>query len=310
VTGRARRRIGAATATVAVAVAIACGGIGSGDVQREMALRRSRLAAALASRRGADVATFLDRPLARWLLPGGLAEISGLTLTDDGRLLSHGDERGIVWEIDPRRGVLVKSFSVGERAEHGDFEAIATVGDRLFLLTSKGRLVETREGANGARMPYRRYETGLGKRCELEAMAWDPDAGRLLIPCKRPLHHALKRDDAVVLFRIPLPGAGGDTTMTEIPLDRFTTSLGTRGFHPSDVARVPANGDFVLVAGIERAIAEITPDGRVVWARRLPPALHPQPEGVAVTRDGAIIVSDEARGGTAAITVYPYPAAP
>jgi uncharacterized protein YjiK len=312
VTQAVRRSFRAAAAVVAmVGTALACGVRSGRGVEHEMAIRQSRLAAALRQSRGqAAVATFLDRPLARWLLPGALAEISGLALTDDGRLLAHGDERAVVSEIDPRRGVLVKSFTLGERPVKGDFESIAMVGERLFLLTSKGKLYESREGGNGASMPYKETDTHLGKDCEFEAMTWDPGAKRLLLACKHVHRKRLKRDDAVVLIRIPLPGASGDTTLSEIPLTEFTGPLGTHGFHPSDIARVPMNGDFLLVAGIERALAEITPDGRVVWAHALVAARHPQPEGVVVTRDSTIIVSDEAHGGTAAVTVYAYPTAP
>ena len=42
-------------------------------------------------------------PLARWLLPKELKEISGLALSSDGKLFTHGDELGQIWEIDYRR---------------------------------------------------------------------------------------------------------------------------------------------------------------------------------------------------------------
>ena len=71
-------------------------------------------------------------PLAEWLLPHALQEISGLALTSDDRLLVHDDELGQVWEIDYRRGVLVKRFSIGRGVVKGDFEGI-TVANGAVL---------------------------------------------------------------------------------------------------------------------------------------------------------------------------------
>ena len=60
------------------------------------AAREARLEAAVSS---ADTG-----PIARWILPAQLNEISGVALTTDGRILAHGDQRGAVFAIDYRRG--------------------------------------------------------------------------------------------------------------------------------------------------------------------------------------------------------------
>src|SRR5205814_2130850 len=39
------------------------------------------------------------KPRTRWVLPPDLREISGLALTDDGRLLTHDDERARIVEL-------------------------------------------------------------------------------------------------------------------------------------------------------------------------------------------------------------------
>ena len=73
-------------------------------------------------------------------------------------------------------------------------------------------------------------------------------------------------------------------------------------FHLADV---PA-GNYVLVASLEKALIEITPAGEVVLVRPLPKA-HEQAEGVAITKDSILIVSDEAKQGPAVITLYKWP---
>ncbi len=79
-----------------------------------------------------------------------------------------------------------------------------------------------------------------------------------------------------------------------------------KSFHPSDITIDPFNGDYVLIASKERGLIEITPDGSPVLARALPPN-HSQPEGVAITRDSILILSDEGGADLGTITLYRWP---
>src|SRR5262245_54963359 len=65
---------------------------------------------------------FTETPDVQIQLPQRLREISGLAVTPDGRLFAHGDERAALYEIDPERGRILKSFSLNVR---GDFEGLA-----------------------------------------------------------------------------------------------------------------------------------------------------------------------------------------
>ena len=87
----------------------------------------------------------------RWALPDRLEEISGLSMTQDGRLLAHNDEHSIVYEINPDDGSITKSFQVGDQRKPlvDDFEGIAVSEEQVYLLTSTGRLYAFTEGADG-----------------------------------------------------------------------------------------------------------------------------------------------------------------
>jgi len=301
------------TRACGAAAMVACLLVGSGcDVRRDdlsaligspvAVARETRLEKGLA-KRGAIVADTV--PLAEWLLPHELREISGLALTSDGRLLVHGDELGRVWEVDYRRGVLVKRFVLGDGAVKGDFEGITIAHDRVYLLASNGKLYEFPEGANDAHVDYRVYDTGLRKDCEFEGVAFDPAINSLLLACKRVYDTQFR--DALVIYRWSL---ATDTAARSLPLVvPLAGVIGTNGWkslHPSDITIDPLTGNYVLVASQERALISITPGGAVVFARSLA-ALHHQAEGVAIAKDGVLIVSDEARQGPALITLYKWP---
>ena len=246
-----------------------------------------------------------DEPVARWELPAMLAEISGLALTGDGRLLAHGDETGDVYEIDYRTGLVAKRFSLGPDPLTEDFEAISVRDSVVTLFTSKARLFEFGEGRNESTVPFVTRELALGDDCrEFESAAYAPDGTTLVLACKTPRG----KGKDLLLYRRD----ASDTTSDRFErIDVAIDSIRARGpkwkeFSASDLTFRPDNGNYLLVAGPERGYLEVTPEGRVVVARSLS-GDHPQAEGIAVTRDGLLIIADEAANGRASLTVYAAP---
>ena len=267
----------------------------------ELSARVQRLTASLAST-GGDPSS----PLARWILPRELGEVSGLALTSDGRLLAHGDEWGQIYVIDPRGGALLKRFSIGASGgdTRADFEGITVVGERIVMATSNGMLYEFAEGEDGERVGFVVHDTRLGKECEFEGVAFDSAQGVVVLPCKNVRTRNLK--DQMVLYRWRLEGGDSALGPITIPLRQVIGSNSSKELHPSDVSVDPATGNYVLIAAQEKALIEITPLGDVVSAVALP-GKHKQAEGVALTRDGILIVSDEATTRPASLTLYRWP---
>ena len=264
--------------------------------------REARLKNALSN---ADSAADRDTPLARWVLPKTLREISGLALTRDGRLLVHGDENGQVWEVDYRRGVLLKRFSIGTEVVTADFEGITTAHDMIWLLASNGTLYEFREGANDAHVDYRKHDTNLKKMCEFEGVAFDATLNALLLACKN-IHEKQDRT-AIVIYRWSLKDDSADRlSRLMVPVINIRGENPWTSLQISDITVDPSTGNYVLVASKERALLAITPTGEPVFARALPQH-HEQPEGIAVTKDHVLIVSDEAAKASASITLYRLP---
>ena len=243
-----------------------------------------------------------------WRLPRRLVEISGLAMTGDGRLLAHHDEAGVVFELDTRTGAVVKEFALsdGEAPVPGDFEGIATVEERLYLVTSGGRLYEFRAGADRESVLVTMYATGVGRRCEIEGLAYDASRRALLLLCKQPLGEAPAGRLLVHAWSVDrrqLDENGG----VVLAVGDFARRLGTRGFHPSGVEWHPDSGRLLIVAARQQAIAEVTPDGDVLTVRHFSAGWHRQIEGITFGPDGALIVADEGAGGRGRLTVYPAP---
>ena len=269
------------------------------ELQKIAAARKQDLALRLAT---VDANSDKGMPLAMWIMPAQLREISGLALTSRGTVLTHDDNSGRVSEINPRTGILLKAFSlVGNQKE--DFEAIAIAGNDIYLVASDGKLFRFREGADGQQVQFILFDTGLRKQCEFESLAYEADSTRLLMACKRQLDKQAPKD--LVIYRMPLPLNRATFTVLRVPLQQVIGSNKWKNFRPSDMTIDPFTRNYVIIASHEKGLLVLTPDGDVVRSEPLP-GDHRQPEGVAITKDSILLISDEANVKPAAITLYKW----
>jgi uncharacterized protein YjiK len=269
------------------------------ELQKIAAVRKQELARRIAT---ADAAPEMALPLAMWIMPPQLREISGLALTSRGTVLTHDDNSGRISEIDPKTGILVKAFSlIGNQKE--DFEAITIAGNDIYLMASDGKLFRFREGADGQQVQFMMFDTGLGKKCEFESLAYEPDSTRLVMVCKRTLDKQATKD--LVIYRMPLPLNRGTFSIVQVPLKQVVGSNKWKSFRPSDITIDPFTRNYVIIASHEKGLLVLTPDGDVVRSEPLP-GDHRQPEGVAITKDSILLISDEANVKPAAITLYKW----
>jgi hypothetical protein len=240
-------------------------------------------------------------------LPSSLAEVSGLAFSSDGRLLAHGDERGVVWRYDLESRRPAGRFGL---RDHGgvlraDFEDVTVVDERLFLVTGTGAIYEGRIVPDGQIGRAARRVRGLGGACEVEGMTWDPATESLLLLCRNTRTKRWK-DSVAILAVSPDTWRFERRPRILVPEDRLRIVTGEKQFEGSALTRHPRTGTYLLVAGPQRTFAEVSAAGEVLGGGRLDQNRHGQPEGIAVGPDLTLLVSDEATRGQAAITAYAY----
>ena len=293
--------VSAVTLLVSVAAALACGQRSEANAAQTQALLAQRQAEITQRLAAAGRDQKQTEPVAMWVLPAELREISGLALTADGRVLTHDDEIGRVYVIDPKRGVVLKRFTLGD-GPRGDFEGITVADSSIYLLASNGILLEFKEGADGASVPYSIHDTKLGHECTFESVAFEASSASLLLPCKVVGKKSLR--DQLVIYRWHVRKTDSPRlSMFTVPLTRVIGTNDWKTFHPSDMTVDPTTGNWVLISSHEKGLVEVTPSGQVLRSGPLP-GKHHQPEGVTITRDGILIVSDEATKTPATITLY------
>lgn len=240
----------------------------------------------------------------QWKLPSRLDEISGLALSPDGRLFAVDDEQAVIYELDYEDGHIIKAFGFGNPIEKGDFEGIAYLDDHLWLTTSDGEIYAGREGKDGETVAYRRWSTQLGRQCEIEGLAQDTANQNLLLVCKQLRKKSNLRELVVFTW------SAGDAALVEggtleLPVGQITRAIGSDRFNPSGIAVSEQGGSLLIVASRQQAVAEVSAAGELISARELPlPGRHRQAEGIEITRDIRLLISDEGGKHKARLAIY------
>ncbi len=241
-------------------------------------------------------------PEQQWRLPQRLAEISGLATHPDGRVFAHDDETGVIYQIDVTAGRLIKNFALGDPIELGDFEGLAITPEGVFyLITSRGLLYRFEEGADGAQVAFETIDTGMHRVCEIEGLAYFAPEESLILACKRMNARPMRDSVRLYSWRPDAPQNPAQEWLA-LPAADLAQRAGVEHFRPSSVEIDPVSGRILLLSANRGAFVEISREGEILAARALPG--HAQAEGVTISPDGALIISDEAAGGQAMLSRY------
>lgn len=243
------------------------------------------------------------QPKARFVVPSRLNEISGLTMTEDGRLFANEDERGVVYQLDYTSGRIIKRFSIGRFGVRADFEGIAVKGTWFYLVESNGTLYEFPEGRDGERVEFRTYRSFLTSKNDVEGLCYDPSTDCLLLLCKGDPGKGLQKYKAVYEFSLQSKTFSPKPRFL-IPLKQVSRSSAGNHFNPSGIERHPRSGTFFVIAAQGHSIVELAADGTVLAQQAINKRVNPHPEGVTFAPDLSLLLCNDGQGGAGSLTVY------
>ncbi len=260
----------------------------------------------------------LGAPDLNLTLPARLNEVSGVTSISDTELACVQDEEGVVFVYDLQLRRITRQIPFGPP---GDYEGIARVGSRLFVLRSDGPLFEIR-GLSG-RPAVKLHQLKL-PTADNEGLCFDALRNRLLIVPKSRLGKGKNLKDARAIFSFDLNTA----TLQQDPIvvldvdamrtfaeqgeresrGRQQTKGGkarpTLSFMPSAAAVHPLTSEIFIVSAVDRVLVTCDQAGRVTGVVPLDPKLFRQPEGLTFLSSGDLVVTNEAAGRQPTLLVF------
>ncbi|WP_121353450.1 SdiA-regulated domain-containing protein [Flavisolibacter nicotianae] len=247
----------------------------------------------------------IDKPQ---IVPLGkvLNEISGICFNkENGDLLAISDSKEQVFELD-LRNIKLKDYTSKVVPKDSDLEDLVKVNANLYLLMSRGEIVELPEKATDT-AGMKTYALNLGGVNDFETLYYDPSINSLVMLCKTCAHE--KGSGTRTAYRFDLKTKTFDSTeFYTISKDDVKAVLKTDNakFDPSAAAIHPLNKRLYILSSAGNLLVVTDTRGKVAEAYELNPDLFPQAEGIAFAPNGTMFISNEKKFGKPTLLVFPY----
>lgn len=247
-----------------------------------------------------------SKPDVSFILPDTLREISGLTIIDSTTFACIQDENGILFIYD-----VIKNEIKSQHKFHkdGDYEELARVGDKMYVLRSDGKIYKI-SNYLAEDLKIKEYDTEIPANNN-EGLCYDETNNRLLVGCKgkfgKESKHKSKRaiyafdleenklsgkpvfkfdiheiEDYIVEHAIKIPQKASQTDQE--PSIEFMTSA---------ISIHPITKQLYLLSAKDHLLFIIEPDGSIYHIEPLDPILFNKPEGITFFDNGDMLISNE-----------------
>ena len=237
------------------------------------------------------------------ILPSELNEISGLARDHDNVIYGHHDEAAYVYALS-QTGEILSRFAVGNPVLDGDFEGIAIVDDLFYLVTSKGDIYEFEKGENGTSVGYKKHETHLSSKNDIEGLCYYPKENSLLLITKADPDIKGKHLKTVWRFSLETQKLSKKPYF-ELSTKELKKLSFYKTFEPSGIEYNPIRDTFFIIAANGHSICEVNENGKILRAEKLG-HIHKQVEGITLLEDGTLFISDEGKNGSATLSKYEF----
>lgn len=247
----------------------------------------------------------LDKP-AKMELGKTLNEVSGIFFEEKtGTLLSISDSRRHVIEIDPKN-LKLKDYTNDVVPPDSDLEDIVKVENTLYLLSSKGLIVEVNRGRTDSTATAN-YQINLPEPNDFETLYYDPGSKGLVMMCKTCTVDKGKRQQSA--FRFDLESKTFDSTAFFTVSEESVKNLlkdDDAKFYPSAAAVHPISKKLYILSSAGNLLVVADTRGQVIESYKLNPDLYPQSEGIAFAPNGGMFISNEGKLGKPTLYYFPY----
>lgn len=234
-----------------------------------------------------------------------LNEISGIFYNaDDSTLLAVADSKEKIFQINLKTKKL-QDYTDKIIPPDSDVEDIVKVDTSVFILMSKGILVEVPQNAKDS-TGIKQYDLGLSGSNDFETLYYDPSAGGLVLLCKTCARE--KGSGVRTAFRFDLrTRTFDDNSFFTISRGQIKTLLKNADakFEPSGAAIHPISKRLFILSSAGHLLVVTDTRGQVIEAYTLNPDFFPQAEGIAFAPNGDMYISNEGKYGKPTLLRFP-----
>jgi uncharacterized protein YjiK len=235
-----------------------------------------------------------------------LNEISGIFYSaDDSSLLAIADSKEKIFQINLKTQKL-QDYTDKIIPPNSDVEDLVKMDTSVFLLMSKGVLIEVPQGAKDS-TGVKQYDIGLSGSNDFETLYYDPSANSLVLLCKTCAHE--KGSGVRTAFRFDLRSRTFEKnaffTISRGQVKNLLKNADAK-FEPSAAAIHPVSKRLFILSSAGQLLVITDTRGQVVEAYSLNPDLYPQAEGIAFAPNGDMYISNEGKYGKPTLYYFPF----
>lgn len=222
-------------------------------------------------------------------LDQSLDEISGLAYyPKDTSVFAIIDEAGTLFKISLNNPKLVKSWDFGKKR---DYEDVLLIDSTFYVLVSNGDIVRIKFEGDVISTYKIDFPHASKKVNEFESL-YKVNDSTLAIICKsceddkksNVSSFILNLNDTIEPYK----------TYINFSMDEVIRQTGMKGkFKPSAAAINPVTGELYIISSIQSILLITDTDGNFKHVYKLNPSIYKQPEGIAFTPQGDLIISNE-----------------
>jgi uncharacterized protein YjiK len=230
-----------------------------------------------------------------------LNEISGIAYyPKDTSVFAIVDENGIFYKIYLNRGGAAKKWTFGKKE---DFEDVVLHDSVFYVLASKGDIVTLRFTNDSIVKDKNKFPEGDKKTNEFESLYYDENFKQLVMLCKQCEGDKNK----VMAWGFSTDSLQYTPALFFIDENQIAEKAGEKKekFKPSATAVNPITNELYILSSVGKILVITDRNGTVKEVYHLDPELFKQPEGLAFTPKGDMIISNEAgEEGSATILIF------
>lgn len=224
-------------------------------------------------------------------LPEGLAEISGIVYyPKDTSVFAIEDEAGVLYKISLTQKDLIQKWKFDKKH---DFEDLALRDSIFYVLISNGDIESIQFGKGDSIITKTSaFPDANKKQNEFESMYYDDSLRQLVLLCKSCEDDGHK---IVSAWGYNIDSAAYTPSVFTLDVQPVAQKLGEEKIKlkPSAMAINPVTNEFYILCSVNKLLVVTDRAGKFKELYTLDPALYKQPEGIAFTPGGDMIISNE-----------------